>query len=291
MAWIRGRNLAVAAVVFALVYAVCTVLAIPGSILTLGAGFIFTQALSPVRGIAVASGTVFVGASLGAYCCFLLSRVILRDWASDFFRQYSILRAVERAIEKYPLRVMFLLRLSPVVPFNVLNYASGTLPLSHVSYVLAMLGMIPGTVVYCVVGSYLSGLSELAKGGGGPSGMGHESRRRHRRATVLKQVLWAVGVVATVVCLALITWYARQELSAQLEEEAREREEEAGAGAGAQGQGQGEGGGEGVVAARRIGEGGSKGQGMKGSSRGQDEGMGRQAWSAEGDSESEEDGA
>jgi len=216
--WIRLRHWSVAALAFAAAYALCTLLALPGSILTLGAGFIFTKALSSAEGIAVASASVFVGASIGAYGCFLLSRLILRDWASGFFQQYTILRAVDRAIAKYPLRVMVLLRLSPVVPFNVLNYASGTLPISHMSYLLAMLGMIPGTVVYCVVGSYLSSLSDLAGGGsGGMSGGGEH--KDSKRAKVLKQVLWAVGVVATVICLVLITWYARQELQNQLNED------------------------------------------------------------------------
>ena len=118
-------NPALGAIVLALVYIVACVLFVPGSILTLGAGASFAAALGFSYGILVASISVFVGAGIGATVSFLLGRYILHDFVQNkLIKKFELFMAIDEAILEMPLTIMILLRLSPLVPFNALNYVS-----------------------------------------------------------------------------------------------------------------------------------------------------------------------
>jgi len=80
--WIES-NVIAGVFAFMGVYFVATVLFVPGSVLTLGGGFVFGKALGLGRGVALASSAVFIGASLGAIASFLLGRYLLRDWVTE----------------------------------------------------------------------------------------------------------------------------------------------------------------------------------------------------------------
>lgn len=80
---------------FMLVYFAATILFIPGSILTLGAGFVFAEAFGLGVGLVIATLSVFVGASLGAVVAFLLGRYLLRDWVNGFAKRYVIFQALD----------------------------------------------------------------------------------------------------------------------------------------------------------------------------------------------------
>jgi len=124
------------ALLFVLTYAAACVLLIPASLITVGAGAYW----GPAKAFALVSA----GSTLGATAAFLLGRTLLRDWARR--KAGALTGAVDW-------KAVFLLRLSPIIPFNVLNYALGAtdVPLPH--YVLASwLGMMPGTAAYVLLG-------------------------------------------------------------------------------------------------------------------------------------------
>ncbi len=81
--------------VFASVYCLATILWIPGSILTLGSGYIFGRAFGLSLGIALGTLSVFIGASCGAIFAFLISRYIFYDIAQEWCRKYSLLMAID----------------------------------------------------------------------------------------------------------------------------------------------------------------------------------------------------
>jgi len=190
------------ALAYALLYVVATVVFFPGSILTLGAGFTFSAALGQGVGIAVATAVVFVGASIGATLAFLLGRYVLRDSAKAWAAKYRILSAVDRAIERSGARLILLLRLSPVVPFSAFNYVAAVTGVKLRDFLIAHFALIPGTAAYCYFGSLLSSARQTALG--------------EVQDPVLQWVLLAVGLVATIAALVLITFYARRELNAAL---------------------------------------------------------------------------
>ena len=183
-------------IAFALIYIVATVFLLPGSILTLGAGFLF--------GLFKGSILVSLASTLGATAAFLVGRYFLRGWVARLIEQQPKFKAIDEAIAKEGWKIVGLTRLSPVFPFVFLNYAFGVtkVPLPH--YVIASwIGMMPGTVMYVYFGSLAKDLASL--------GTGNES------GGILPWVLRITGFIATVVVTVFITKIAKKALDSEIE--------------------------------------------------------------------------
>lgn len=184
--------------VFVVVYFVATVFFVPGSILTLGAGFVFANAFGLGAGVVLGSLAVFVGASAGALASFVLGRFLLRDWVSGLAAKYALFEALDNALAEKGFRIMVLLRLSPIIPFNALNYIAGVTAIGFWQYTIAMFAILPGTVLYVFLGASAGSLAD--------SGMGNED-------TTVTLIVIVVGVVLGVGAVALTSYYAKQELN------------------------------------------------------------------------------
>jgi uncharacterized membrane protein YdjX (TVP38/TMEM64 family) len=137
-------------VLYALVYAVCCVLFVPASILTLGAGALY--------GLGTGTAVVLAGATLGATLSFLLAKSVLRKRIERMTAGNAKFQALDRAISKEGARIVFLVRLAPVFPFTYINYAFGLTGVRTLPYVVAsFFGMIPGTFAYVYLGSAAAG--------------------------------------------------------------------------------------------------------------------------------------
>lgn len=180
---------------FIAVYVVAEVALLPGSLLTMAAGF----AYGPVGGLLVASPA----SVLAATTAFLLGRTILRGWIQRKIARSPKARALDRALARNSFKLILLLRLSPLIPFNLLNYALGLSDASLGRYVAAsFVGMLPGTWLYVYLGSLATtaaGLSEASRGGG-PE----------------RLVLTIAGLAATLVAVVLATRAARRALEQEL---------------------------------------------------------------------------
>ena len=140
-----------------MLYVLATVLFVPGSILTLGAGVLF--------GVVRGSLLVSVASTLGATAAFLTGRYFAREWVSEKIQGNSRFEAIDRAVAEEGWKIVGLTRLAPVFPFNLLNYAFGLTRVSLKDYVLASwIGMIPVTVLYVYVGSLVGDLATLGTG-------------------------------------------------------------------------------------------------------------------------------
>lgn len=191
------RTGGVGVALFFIAYVVATVAFLPGSLLTLAAGF----AYGPVWGLALASPASVVGAT----CAFLLGRTLLRDWAAARVGGSRRLKAIDAAVGREGFKIVLLLRLSPLFPFNVLNYALSLSKVGVGTYVIAsFLGMLPGTALYVYLGSLAPAAAELnsAAGGGGTT----------------RTVLYVAGLAATIAVAVIGTRAARRALDAQLQE-------------------------------------------------------------------------
>jgi len=178
-------------IVFVLGYAAATVAFVPGSVLTLAAGAIF--------GLAKGTVYVLVAATLGSSAAFLVARYIARGAVEQRVRSNPRFAAIDRAVAADGRRFVFLLRLSPVFPFNLLNYALGLTSVRFADYLVASLGMIPGTLLYVYYGKLAGDLATVAGGAGVEKGAGY----------------WAVlilGLVATVGATMLVTRASRRAL-------------------------------------------------------------------------------
>lgn len=166
-------------------YVVATVLFIPGSVLTLGAGALF--------GALWGSVYVSIGATLGATAAFLVGRYLARGWVAKRIEGHSSFGALDYAVADEGWKIVGLTRLSPVLPFTLLNYAFGLTRVKLLEYVVASwIGMMPGTVMYV----YLGSLARVDAG-------------RERRSP-MEWALYAVGLLATVVVTVFVTRLARR---------------------------------------------------------------------------------
>jgi uncharacterized membrane protein YdjX (TVP38/TMEM64 family) len=155
-----------------------------------------TVILAPSPLISIAAGVAFgwwgiplalLGATLGAMSSFLLSRYFLRDTLDDWLSERATFRAAKTAVDEEGWKVLLLLRLSPAVPFGLLNYLLGLTRVPLKLYVLTtLIGITPGTVVDIYVGVIGA---EAAHG-----------------AQITYLVL---GLVATAAVAVAITWKAR----------------------------------------------------------------------------------
>jgi len=179
-------------VIFVGLYVVATVLFVPGSVLTLGAGAVF--------GVALGSVCVSISATLGATAAFLVGRYLARDAIARKIEKNEKFATIDRAVADEGWKIVFLTRLSPVFPFTLLNYAFGLTRVKLSHYVLASwLGMIPGTVMYVYLGS-------LVNVGAG-----------HRQRTTGEWVLYGVGLLATVIVTVFVTRLARSALARKID--------------------------------------------------------------------------
>jgi len=193
--WIQ-ENPATSRPAFMLVYVIATVLLLPGSLLTLASGFLFGLGY----GFAIVSFSSVVGAS----CAFLVGRFFARDWVSTKLDTLPKFAALDRAIQDRGALIVLLTRLSPIFPFNLLNYALGLTGVKFWTYVLvSWVGMIPGTMLYVYFGSVASDLATLLSGDLGESPVG--------------SWFFYVGLGATLVLTLVITRIATKTLRAQLE--------------------------------------------------------------------------
>src|SRR6266436_5153370 len=178
-------------VIFVCLYVVATVLFVPGSVLTLGAGAVF--------GVVLGSVCVSISATLGATAAFLVGRYLARDAIARKIEKNEKFATIDRAVANEGWKIVFLTRLSPVFPFTLLNYAFGLTRVRLSHFVLASwIGMMPGTVMYVYLGS-------LVNVGAG-----------HRQRTLGEWVLYGVGLLATVTVTVFVTRLARKALAKKI---------------------------------------------------------------------------
>ncbi|MBE9146203.1 TVP38/TMEM64 family protein [Planktothrix mougeotii] len=180
---------------FIIVYNLATILFIPGSLLTLGAGVIF--------GVIWGSIYVSIGSVIGATFAFLIGRYFARNWVAKKLENYENFKAIDQAVGQEGWKIVGLTRLSPIFPFNLLNYAFGLTNVSLKDYFLASwIGMLPGTILYVYLGSLVGSLAQL--------GMGERSR------TPIEWLLYGIGLMATVIVTIYITKIAQNALNQKI---------------------------------------------------------------------------
>jgi uncharacterized membrane protein YdjX (TVP38/TMEM64 family) len=172
-------------------YALAVVGLIPASVLTMAGGAVFGL----VRGVMYA----MTGAVLGSTVAFLLGRHVARRIVARRLARMPRFAAIDRAVSARGGRIVFLLRLSPLVPFNFLNYALGLTTLALRDFVAASAGMLPGAFAYAYAGKVAGEALALA------------GQAQVPRDASYYTVLLA-GLVATVAAAAVVTRTARKAL-------------------------------------------------------------------------------
>ena len=190
-AWVQGLGIW-GPVVFILGYAAATVAFAPAWPLTVAAG--------PIFGLWRGTAYVMIGATLGAALAFLVARYGARRAVERRIAGNERFAAIDRAVAREGRKIVFLLRLSPVFPFNLLNYALGLTRVRFVDYLVASIGMLPGTLLYVYSGK-LAGDVAAAASGASPV------ERDWKYWTLI-----GAGLAATIAVTVVVTRLARRAL-------------------------------------------------------------------------------
>jgi uncharacterized membrane protein YdjX (TVP38/TMEM64 family) len=172
------------------IYTLATVLFVPGSLLTLAAGFIF-------RPLPFAVGVVLVGATCGMLLAFLLGRYVFRALVASSIARYPKFQAIDAAIAERSQgwKLVLLLRLAPVVPFNAINYLLSVTQIRFAHYCWAsIVGIIPGTALFCYFGSLAGDIKDISSNSAGPGST----------ATIIIAVVSGVIIIITVVFVTIL---------------------------------------------------------------------------------------
>ncbi len=195
--WIKGQG-SVGFIVYILVYIAAAVLFIPGSIITLGAGFAY--------GVLTGSILVSIASILGATASFLVGRYLARDWVAKKVANNESFRRIDNAVAGRGFKIVLLTRLSPIFPFTFQNYGYGLTGVSLRDYFFASwIGMIPGTIMYVYIGSLITEITQIASG---------------QSAEVPGQkIFYFVGLAVTVAVSVYVTRIAKKALAKGVENE------------------------------------------------------------------------
>ena len=138
---------------FVCIYIFIVLLMLPASWLSLLSGFLYGSYLG--------SNIDFIGASIGASVAFCISKSFFAKKLKKFFSRYPNLGVMEQIVKKGGLKLIFLARLSPIFPFSILNYFYGFNNVKFRDFALGLFGIIPGTFLYCSIGSLAKSLQDL----------------------------------------------------------------------------------------------------------------------------------
>jgi uncharacterized membrane protein YdjX (TVP38/TMEM64 family) len=178
----------IGAIAFIAIYNLATLLFVPGSLLTMKGGCLF--------GVFWGSVCVLIAATLGATWAFLLGRYLSRDWVCRQIRKNPKFQALDRAVGKEGWKLVLLTRLSPIFPFNLLNYVFGVTQVSLKDYILGSLGMIPATVMYVYIGSLASDLAAI-------------DMSNYPTTTETQIIQWAIRIIGLIATIAVTVYMTR----------------------------------------------------------------------------------
>lgn len=174
-------------IAFIAVYVLGVVCLMPVFLLTIASGAIF--------GVMRASIFVMTGSLVGAFFAFLIARYLIRDLVARRISTNPKLSAIDRAVGEDGRRLVFFLRLSPVVPFVLSNYALGATQVKLLDFMIGTIGLAPIAISYAAFGK-AAGATDAATG-----------------KSALSYPVLAVGIAATVFLAWLITRIAQKAIA------------------------------------------------------------------------------
>lgn len=193
--WVQSMPTFLGVIVMACSYTLAVTFMLPGTPFNFGASYMF--------GFALGAPIAVFGAFFGASGAFLMGRFLVRDWAEEKMHSDRRFRALDRAIKKNGVNLVFLMRLSPIMPFPLLSYIFGVTQIRWQDYCLGtFFGLLPATVIEAYLGQEIKGLGEALN---------------HEHSSSLYWI--AFVVIATLVSLGFVSYISHQALSSAMAEE------------------------------------------------------------------------
>ncbi|KAG7341112.1 SNARE associated golgi family protein [Nitzschia inconspicua] len=227
--WVEGHPLlGMGAILIVIAGAVVSMVPI-GTPLTLGCGYIYRGVYGWKLGLFVSTVVSMAGSTLGAVCCFLLGRYLMRDTVKRWVRNYPLFDAIDVAASQHGLKIMAMLYLTPVLPLGLVSYACGTTTMDVSAFALAKIASLPLYLLYTFIGASAHSFIQRGAatdggsgGGGGGGGIG-KSVSAEAKKLEENQFLLIAGLVLSVVMMTLITRHIRKELMKILDQQKKEK--------------------------------------------------------------------
>eukprot|EP00667_Euglena_gracilis_P018338 EG_transcript_19465 len=176
---------------YLLLYCAATITLFPCSLITIAAGYAFHWAALPLT---------LAGASAGMATAFLIARYFARERVQGWAESNRKFLLVDQMVSTEGWKIVFMLRLAPIIPYNVLNYVVGLTSISfRESMMASILGVLPGMSMFVYFGVIAGSLDDVFAGHSGPG-------------QVTKMALFGVSAVMLVLLLAFVTMRVRQDL-------------------------------------------------------------------------------
>lgn len=219
--WVQA-NPAAGLIWILLFMSVAVIFMIPiGTPLTLGCGYIYKGAYGWKLGVLIATFVSMLGSALGAICCFLMGRYLMRDTVRKWIRNYPLFDAIDTATSEHGLRIMAMLYLTPILPLGPVSYMCGTTSMALSHFVIAKVAALPLMMLYVFIGASTGTLiSTKRKDDAVAGGISEEQVKsiEENRTLILS------GILLSAVSIAVITHYIRQELNTILERQKRHQD-------------------------------------------------------------------
>jgi uncharacterized membrane protein YdjX (TVP38/TMEM64 family) len=198
-----------------------------GTPLTLGCGYIYKGAYGWRLGVLIATCVSMLGSALGAICCFLMGRYLMRDTVRKWIRKYPLFDAIDIAAAEHGLRIMAMLYLTPILPLGPVSYMCGTTSMALSHFIIAKVAALPLMMLYVFIGASTGTLMSTSSNKGAGSadvGMSEEQVKSIEE----NQTLIVSGILLSAVSIACITHYIKKELNKILERQKRQQNEDGG---------------------------------------------------------------
>lgn len=194
------EHIVVGSIVLIGIKVIGTILYVPGVLLAIGVGYAYNQIYKAYY-ISVPLGVFiyFIGSCIGCTCAFFLARNILQDCLRPKLIDLKYFRALDRAITSNGKKVNFLLRSTPLVPYNVVNYFLGITHTTYVNYLFGLIGFIPLICLYIFLGTTIEDLSSMKS-----------------TNSTIETVILVMSIILSLVCIVIITKIAKNELDKEL---------------------------------------------------------------------------
>lgn len=142
-----------------------TVIFIPTTFLTYGGALAFTKSVGPTNAFFITTFLVVLSNQLGGIVCFVLARFFMRRWIRrKLTRRVKLFRAIDMGLKHNGFKLVFLMRMTPIMPYNVMNYMMGVTSLKMRDFNMGCLGMFPLTAINVYIGVQLDSVNDIIKG-------------------------------------------------------------------------------------------------------------------------------
>ena len=196
---------------FSCAYYVWIPMVLPSSIMNMFGGFLFAQYYGKVRGFFLCVAAIWMSHPLAALLTFLMARYLFKDFIKErVIDRFRVFRAIDQSLSTQGLKLIILLKVQPVIPWNILNYLLAVTSCSSSDFFLGtFVGIAPKTLTVMYLGVSVESLAEVVRGGGGSDRSGWQK--------VVELTLLSLSLLSLLTVAYIIMKQSRKELDKMLE--------------------------------------------------------------------------